>query len=278
MAEQLQIPLIALSQKPDIAKRGDYVFRNFLTVADQVATLVGHACGTDKIKEFAILYPQGPGGEEYLKQFESEVEECGGKVVSKKSFKPGSNNFLSPLREMKEGGSHYSEGNEKLAFEALFFPETYRQIPMLVESLKFLNLGKVELLGGAGWDHPDLSKIPQEGFRGIYFVNGFFPRSGEFRTRQFVSSFQAAYGIEPTLLEAYAYDTLRLTGSLLKGSVYPTRSDLQRDLAQLKDFPGVTGTISFDSNGDARRRLFLLTLKDGEIQEVQKINSQATLP
>ena len=267
-AVSLQIPLIALSQKPELAGQGDYVFRNFLTVADQVATLVNHVCREKKFKSYAILYPQTHGGEEYLRWFEKEVGECGGELVAKEGYPASQENFLEPVRALKfSKGRH--EAGEKVPFEVLFFPDIYRKVPDLIAAVHFLGLEKVQLLGGAGWDQPGLVASNPDAVEGAIFVNGFFPKSGSSATRGFVSTFQSAYGVEPTLLEAYGYDTLRLIGSVIRGRPGVTRAELKDHLEAVRGFSGVTGEISFDEQGDARRRLFLLTVADGEIREVR---------
>lgn len=269
VVESLQIPTIALSQSMDLPAKGDFIFRNFLTVADQVATLVDYACNKKGLKKFAILYAKNQVGEEYLKQFEEQVKECGGELVGKEAYTPTSDNLLNPLRALKNSRESYAVDSNQVSFEALFFPDTFRRVPDLIGSLQFLNMTGFALLGGAGWNHPDLAQVSTGGFTEMTFVDGFFPDSGEFVAKDFVASFQAAYGIEPTLLEAYGYDTMRFLIDILKRRPDVSRFDLQDELADLKNFPGVTGNISFDRVGDARRRLFVLTVKEGTIQELR---------
>ncbi len=268
IADELQIPVIVLSQKPGIAAKGNFVFRNFLTVADQVATLVDFTCRDKKLKEFAILYPQSSGGEEYRSRFEEEVKNCGSELVAQESYPIGTENFLEPVRALKHAKGKYT-AKESRPFDALFFPDIYLHLPDLIEALRFLGMRGVLLMGGPGWDHPDLASLKPEGISETVFVNGFFPRSGSFTTKDFVASYQKTYEIEPTLLEAYGYDSLRLLGAVLRGPVASTRPQVQESLASMAHFRGVTGEISFDSEGDARRRLFLLTVKDGEIRELR---------
>ncbi|HID29713.1 MAG TPA: tetratricopeptide repeat protein, partial [Desulfobacterales bacterium] len=42
-AQALEVPIMTLTQKPDIAKLGDYVFRNFLTLSLQVKAIAAYA-------------------------------------------------------------------------------------------------------------------------------------------------------------------------------------------------------------------------------------------
>lgn len=266
-AENAGLPMIALSQKPGLAKSGQFIFRNFLTVADQVATVVHYACRQKRWKKFAILYPQGVAGQEYRNEFKKEVDRCGGDVVAEAGYS-GDAGVLEALRGLKFS-SKEQDVEAPAPFQALFIPDVYRRIHRIAEGLKFLNLTGVHLLGGAGWNHPGLLAKEGEGLEGAVFVDGFFARASGYATRDFVSTFQSAYGVEPTLLEAYAYDTLRLLGEVLRDHPTLNRLEFQKALAGKKNFPGVTGNISFDDDGDARRKLFVLTVEGGEIKEVR---------
>ncbi len=271
-AEAAALPMLSLSQKADVAKIGPYVFRNFLTVSDQVASLVDYACGSKKWKKLAILYPSGPTGEEYKKAFEQEVSRCGGKLVAQASYSPEAKNLTDAVRNLRSSSGDAgapSEGPVKVGFDALFVPDVYRRIPEVVAALQFLGIEGVHLLGGAGWDHPGLLQGGGEKLEGSIFVDGFYAKSSNFATRDFVSTFQAAYGVDPTLLEAYAFDSMRLLGEVLRDNPSATREDLQKVLSKKKGFSGVTGNISFDEDGDARRRLTVLTVDQGEIREVR---------
>jgi ABC-type branched-subunit amino acid transport system substrate-binding protein len=266
-AESSQLPMITLSQKADVAQMGQYIFRNFLTVADQVASLVDYACGEKKWKKLAILYPEGAGGEEYKKAFEAEVARCGGKLVAQASYPPNTKSFSDALRALKFSSTEQSS-DSAVAVDALFIPDVYRRIPDVVSGMKALGIAGVHLLGGAGWDHPGLLNAGADALEGAVYVNGFYAKSASFTVKDFVSTFQAAYGFDPTLLEAYAFDTMRLLGEVLKQNPTSGRPDLQQVLSKKRNFSGVTGNISFDDEGDARRRLTVLTVDHGEIREV----------
>lgn len=266
-AEGAGIPMIALSQKADVARQGLFIFRNFLTVADQVASLVDYACGEKKWKKFAVLYPEGAAGQEYKTAFEGELNRCGGKLVAQASYPPDTRNFADVLRTLKSSSSERTP-EEAVSFEALFIPDVYRKIPDVVAAMRIVGIEGVHLLGGAGWDHPGLLSAGQDALEGAVYVNGFYAKSSSFAVRDFVSTFLAAYGFEPTILEAYAHDTMRLVGEILRDHPSAGRPELQQAMAKKRNFSGVTGTISFDDEGDARRRLSVLTIQNGEIREV----------
>ncbi|MBI3018827.1 MAG: penicillin-binding protein activator, partial [Deltaproteobacteria bacterium] len=79
-AQELQVPLLNLSQHPTITEVGDYIFRNAMTKQHQTDTLIDYACGERGLRKFAILYPQDSYGIEFANQFWDKVEECGGTI------------------------------------------------------------------------------------------------------------------------------------------------------------------------------------------------------
>ncbi len=269
-ADRHQIPMISLSQKAGVADLGEYVFRNFLTAEDQVMTLVDYACHTERLRKFAILYPEGAVGDEYQKLFKEAVADCGGKVLASESYPENTRSFTDKVRSLISGSEGLS-AEVRAPFQALFIPDVYRRVPPVIDALNMLNIKGVRLLGGAGWDHPGLLSGKPEALEGAIFVDGFVMPSGQdgnFETKDFAGTFQSAYGVDPTILEAYAFDTVKLVGTVLREHPGVDRTQIRQLLLDKKNFPGVTGSISFDDTGDARRRLSVLQIVDGEIKVV----------
>ncbi len=57
----------------------------------------------------------------------------------------------------------------------------------------------------------------------------------------------------------------RLTPNLKR----PSREALKDYLASLKNYPGVSGTTSFSSDGALDKSTYILTIKDGSIYEIR---------
>ena len=69
--------------------------------------------------------------------------------------------------------------------------------------------------------------------------------------QKFVAQFAPVYG-KPQLVEAQAHDGAALLSALLTGTNPPkNRDQLRQSLSTVKDFPGVTGLIHFDEQGDS---------------------------
>jgi ABC-type branched-subunit amino acid transport system substrate-binding protein len=264
-AELHQVPIITLSQKKNVTESGRYVFRNFLTIEDQVQTLVRQVCSSED-RNIAVLYPNSNVGLTYKDLFVEGVKECGAEIKAIQAYQPKGGNFQDAIRGLKFSVSSHGL-DEGLGFDALFIPDSYRNLSQIFPLLSFLNVKDVRLYGTAGWNNTKLTAEFPEVMEGAVFVGGFFAASNAGPTRRFARSYAQAYGNDPSFLEAYGYDSLQLIKHAVKNRRSAKRSEIQEVLSEIKSFPGSTGAITIDRFGDAKRRLFLLTVRDGKIEE-----------
>jgi len=78
--------------------------------------------------------------------------------------------------------------------------------------------------------------------------------------QDFAARFQARTGTAPSAAATQVYDAVRLVASSLRQSG-PNRARLRDSLAKVADFPGVSGTISFDGAGNNQAEVALTPLK-----------------
>ncbi|MBF0225615.1 MAG: penicillin-binding protein activator [Desulfobacterales bacterium] len=105
-AQEYKIPIITLSQKDDIPKIGDYVFRNFITSKMQVNTLVSYAVENLGLKNFAILYPKESYGKIFMNLFWDEVTLKGGQIVGAEHYLSDQTDFAETIKKIV--GTYYA--------------------------------------------------------------------------------------------------------------------------------------------------------------------------
>lgn len=268
-AEQLGIPMISLSQMEGVAKTGNYIFRNSVSTLSEITTLVDYVFSRKNLRRFFILYPNNRKGEEYRFLFKDAVARWGGKVVGEFAYAPNQMEFSSELRGRGMAEQVAGLAAETSRYDAIFIPDSFRVVGYIVPTLALMGVGKTQLLGISRWDDPALVERGGEYVENAIFVDSFYKNAKDSWVFGFVSKFKEAYEIEPTLLEAMGYDTMRMIIAAVqqKGAV---RRDSVRDaLSRTVNFPGVAGRISFDQNGDAGRGFYVLTVKDGVIQQAE---------
>src|SRR5262249_19662939 len=83
--------------------------------------------------------------------------------------------------------------------------------------------------------------------------------------KNFVKKYQAEYsGQTPDGLAALGYDAALVLVDAMKRSKSLKGDDLAKAIAETKNFPGVTGTITIDKNRDANKSAVVVQMKGGK--------------
>ena len=129
------------------------------------------------------------------------------------------------------------------------------------------NIKGGQLLGTDSWNAPGLMAKDPQLLEGAIFVDGFFADAPAPAVQTFVEQFRDRYQETPDLLAAQAYDTLLMCAQVLKaGARTPTQ--LRDGLLHVRDFAGVSGLTSLGETRDAVKVPYLLTVKDGQIVQL----------
>ncbi|MBI5560534.1 MAG: penicillin-binding protein activator [Deltaproteobacteria bacterium] len=284
LARQKSIPSIVLSQKEGIAGRGDYVFRNFLTPKAQAKAIASYAIRTLGLRRFAVLYPENSYGTELALRFKEAVKKNGAAIAGEVSYAAEKKDFSSELKtlfavKMKEelrGRRRITEYTPTAGIDALFIPDYYTTVAQIAPYLAYYNVKGVQLLGGNGWDSKELLRLAGDSIEGAVFADGFFPGSKRKGTEEFVGRFRKTFGYTPGILEAEGYDSATIMLSSIN-NIYANpggerlsdvREALKGSIANTA-IEGATGSIRFDSGGEAVKELFILKVKKGNIVEVE---------
>ena len=276
-AQRLKVPILTLTQREGITGTGDYVFRDFLTAAMQVRTVVQYAQAELGLRRFAILYPEDPYGQEMARLFREEVLRKGGEIRKEASYKTDQTDFGDEIRALAGLSPDNPAPDVPViappkpnpGFEALLIPDSSSRVAMIVPQLAYHDVTGIRLLGTSGWDSPELLETDPERLQGAIFVDGFFANSFRPAVNRFIEAFYMAYRREPDTMEALVYDAADMAVRLVIENRGGTREDFRKSLMQVKGYQGVTGKTSFSSSRDAEKELFILTVKDGQIIQVK---------
>jgi ABC-type branched-subunit amino acid transport system substrate-binding protein len=98
-AEELGVPLVALSFRDQLPQVGAYVFRTALTVQAQAKALAQYAF-EQGMRRFALLYPRSRYGLDFMAAFWDEVVARHGEVRGAESYEPDQTTFREPVRKL----------------------------------------------------------------------------------------------------------------------------------------------------------------------------------
>ncbi|HHO77306.1 MAG TPA: hypothetical protein ENN05_12895 [Deltaproteobacteria bacterium] len=253
-----------------------YCFRNFISVDIQVTTLLEVARDLN-IKRFAILYPSDHFGNIFTSlfirnapQYEIEIVRQVGYSTHLVDFKEAVNNLISHLEKPVPDETTDTGQNDLMIepdFDALLIPDTAINAAMIASYLPYFSIEEVRLFGPTLWDTPDFIRIGGKYVDNAIFVSGFFIHSQLDFVQEFNNNFYYTFGYNPSVWEAGAYDTAVILQNLLEGEEH-TRESLREQIVSLKDYPGLTGSTSFYSDGSIDKVIYVLTVKGSTIHEI----------
>jgi branched-chain amino acid transport system substrate-binding protein len=152
--------------------------------------------------------------------------------------------------------------------DVIFLPGYYPEVSVILKQARQLGL-TIPFIGCEAWDNPTLIQIAGSAANGCYFSNQFSADDPAPVVEQFGKQYLDVFGVKPDNFAALGYDAVRVVLDAIKRA---GGTDGIRDaLAQTRDFPGVSGTITIDTNRNASKPVVILAIKDGRVQYFKKI-------
>ncbi|MBW2568872.1 MAG: penicillin-binding protein activator [Deltaproteobacteria bacterium] len=154
-------------------------------------------------------------------------------------------------------------------FDAIFIPDAPERAGLIIPQLAYYDIKDVYLFGTNLWHSDSLISMAQRYMQNSVMPDVFFDESSSKKVRSFVENFEKTFRGKPGFIEAIAYDTAIILFKLVSQPDIQYRSELKNKLINLRNFQGVTGLTSFDSNGDVRKKLYLLRIKKDKFIELE---------
>lgn len=258
-----KIPMISPSStNPEVTKRGDYIFRVCFIDPFQGTVMAKFAKGRLKAQRVAVLSdvaaPYSLGLAQY---FQETFTADGGQIVSEQKFNSGDKDFKAQLTSIKAANP-----------DAVFVPCYYTEAGLIVRQARQLGF-TVPLFGGDGWEAPELIQIGGEALEGCYYSTHYSPEDQSPAVQEFVKKFKAKNkGEVPDAMAALGYDSAMVLADAIKRAGTTESAKLRDAIAATKDFVGVTGKTSLDTNRNATKPAVILEIKDGKFKYVETVS------
>jgi len=268
-AEKHKIPMIALTQKTQVAKTGTHVFSNFITPEMQTQALVSYATKVLGVTKFAVLYPDDKYGVTHMDLFRDRVHESGAQIIGVESYPGAMTDFSVPIKKLVRLFRLTSDKkNPGTDITAIFIPDAPSKLGMILPQLAYHDLSISYQLGTNIWHDPLLIKTSGKYLKNTVVTEGFFANSSNPEAGEFAKRFYLLHGEDPGFVEAVAYDTITMLVRTAMEKGVDSRSSLREALSGRQVFEGVTGRTLFDADGNAEKELLFLTVKNGEFMEL----------
>ncbi|MCL2408115.1 MAG: ABC transporter substrate-binding protein [Oscillospiraceae bacterium] len=156
--------------------------------------------------------------------------------------------------------------------DVLFVPGYNYHVALIGPQSVTAGLTDTVLLGADGWAG-SLERMEHDpsSIEGSFFMTGFTHESTEQHVLDFISRFEAEYGIPPNMFAAQAYDAAMILIAAIERTLaatdYEPDSEAFRlaliDQMSATDIQGVTGRITFDEFNNPQKTAFIIHIVDG---------------
>src|SRR5690625_155224 len=208
------------------------------------------------LKRLAVLYSNNDYGLALRQGFEAGVRAAGAELVAVESYLDGDSDFSAQVTNIAAQNP-----------DGLYVAGYYTEAAKIAQQAARLGL-EVRLMGADGFDSPDLVGLGGDAVEGALFTSGFDSETDDPAARTFIDNYIAAFGSEPDMFAANAYDSARIINEGV-GQTGNDRKAIRDGIGGTKDFPGVTGVTSFADNGDAEKPLLIFEVQNGRFVRVR---------
>lgn len=119
---------------------------------------------------------------------------------------------------------------------------------------------------------PEVVEQAGAALEGVMFTQSNYDVSSEEPLiHQFVAAYQEKYGRTPDLYAAHGYDAMRVYARALADGGAPRPGNFWQGMRGITSFPGVTGPIQFDEQGDVQKFPRVYVIHDGEFVDYDRV-------
>lgn len=261
VAEKARIPFISpTSTHPDTTSGRSFTFRAAYTDTFQGRVLARFAKEHLKTTRVAVLFDAANIYNRSLAQyFRAAYQELGGQVVAFQFYTSGEKDFRKQLARIKAAEP-----------EVLFLPNYVDDLPDQIDQIGELEM-EAMILGTDSWSSIPDSELNK--LTGCFFGSLWFPNLEDDRTREFMESYEEKFGARPKAHEALSYDAMGLLLAAIGGCQNLEPEEIRNQLAQVTDYQGVSGSISFQGGGDPIKSVAILKIEDGRKSLLKVVES-----
>lgn len=254
IAQKAGIPLITpASTNPKVTQVGDFIFRVCYVDSFQGAVCARFATQNLGLNRLAILKDikndYSVGLADYFKQ---NVLALGAEIVSEQSYSEGDTDFRAQITAMKGADP-----------EGIFIPGYYTEAGLIAKQIREQNIAAV-LIGGDGWDSPRTPEIGGDAVEGAFFCNHYSADDTSQAVQSFVARYKERHGYVPDAMAPLTYDAANLLFAAIQRAGTTDGRAVRDAIAQTRDFPGICGSVTIDSERNARKSAVMIQIRGGK--------------
>ena len=261
VANNDKTPMISpWSTNPNTTLNRPWVFRACFLDDFQGPAIANFVTDEFGFTKAAVLYDIGSDYPKGLAEFFKQAwEKLHGpdSVVAFETFTTKDKDFSAQLTKIKDSGAEF-----------LFTPQYYDEVPLIVKQAHQLGFTN-PIVGSDSWGSAELTNLCGSDCNGLYFTTHYAAAGATGATKDFIDRYKQEYGYVPDDVAALTWDALGLAQTAMQncgtitGDLNTDRQCVRDALAQVKDFKGITGNMTFTAgSGDPQKCAVIVKISD----------------
>ncbi len=280
--EQAQIVMISPSSTHKLlTSLGKYIFRNVLSDESQAKVFAKYVKDKLGYSKVAILNLKNDYSQGLADDFKTQFESDGGKIIGMESGLQGDKDFKTQLTKLWAKQP-----------DAIFIPGYVNEMAQILQQAKDMGI-KTHWLAADGFSNPEIFDLAGDLANGVIFSNSPDESSlGNAKKKDFETKYLSRFKQKPDSFSLNSYDAANILMDAMQ-FVYNEASPedqksanlnpakIRNYVADLQDYPGVSGKITFLPNRDVQKNVGIFMadhkefvqqgiylIKDGQLLEV----------
>ena len=194
-----------------------------------------------------------------MESFRTRAEELGLQIVAVETFTEHAVDFLGQLTNIAAANP-----------DVVFVPAYYEHVALIGPQSVAAGLDTV-FLGADGWEGTMNIIADPSTLEGAFFLTGFTVEDESPLVQQFIADFEEAYGHQPNMFAAQAYDAAMIMvaaiGQALTDGHSPNTDAFKTAVINnmaATDMTAVTGHVTFDQFNNPQKTAFIIQVQNGE--------------
>ena len=230
--------------------RKDFIFRACYIDPLQGTIAAKFAANNLKAKTAVVLYNREDSyyNTGLAASFRDAFVNSGGQMLAYESYRQNDTDFSETLNNIA-----------KLKPDVLYLPDHYQKVSQITKQAREKKIN-AKFIGGDGWDSSEY----ESALEGGYFTNHFSANDPRPEVKKWVEDYRTKYGSVPDARATLCYDATNLLLNAIKVSNSDEPAAIKEALQATKDFPAISGKISFDADGNPIKPAAVMQIKESK--------------
>lgn len=249
------LTIVPTVSNPELTQRGyQYIFQN-ITSDKRIAEKMCSYAEEQGYKRVVICYEDSSYGENLARAIDEQAQARGLTVVDRRSGLLTGEQFQSAHDKW-----------EALDFDAVLLALNMPEGTSFISRLRQLNRDAA-VIAADGLDVLDLMDELGPDAEGVVIVTTYNPDDSRSQLEEFTQKYWAKYQEQPDVWAIQGYESLQLIAHAIEQTNSYSPAILANYLRQMKPWPTVSGTVSFNENGEIEgRQIYTKIVVNGQFQ------------